>query len=94
MPNNFVSLAEAIDNGPVFESLRKLIKESDVVTEFYKVFPDLNKIVVAAKVEKKILFLKVENPAWRSELKLKESLIVEKINKYFKDNRIDRIRFV
>jgi hypothetical protein len=39
------------------------------------------------------LKLKVENPAWRSELKFRETEIVEKINNHFKETRINNIRF-
>ncbi len=94
MPNSFKSLSEAFNSEPAFDGLRKIIKESDVVSEFSKIFPDLEKVAAAVKVEKKILSLKVENPTWRSELKFREMLIVDKINNYFKEVRINRIRFV
>ena len=94
MPDGFKSLADILNKDSEFAGLRKIIGESDVVAEFNKVFPDLEKIAKAVKVEKKTLFLKVENAAWRSELKFKEETIIEKINKFFKDNRINKIRFV
>ncbi len=94
MPNSFKSLSEAFNNEPAFDGLRKIIKESDVISEFNKIFPDLEKVVAAVKVEKKILSLKVENPTWRSELKFRETIIVDKVNDYFKENRINKIRFV
>ncbi len=94
MPNGFVSLSDAFKREPAFEGLRKIINESDVVAEFKKIFPDLEKIAKAVKVEKKVLYLQVENPAWRSELKFKESILVEKVNKYFKDERISKVKFV
>ena len=93
MPEGFRSLAEIFDRDPGLKSIKKIINESDVVREFNKIFPDLEKIVVPIKVEKKILFLKVENPTWRSELKFKENLIVDKINKYFNELRIAKISF-
>ena len=43
---------------------------------------------------RKTLFLKVENPAWRNELKFKETEIVEKINKFYNEERINQIRFI
>ncbi len=94
MPDGFKSLADIINKEPEFSGLRKMIDESDVVAEFNKVFPDLEKIAKAVKVDRKTLFLKVENAAWRSELKFKEETIVNNINKYFKDNRINKIRFI
>ncbi len=94
MPDGFRSLAEAFAKDPGLYKINKIISESDIVVEFNKIFPDLEKIVSAIKVEKKVLFLRVENPAWRSELKFKENLIIEKVNEYFKESRITRIRFV
>ena len=94
MPNSFKSLSDAFNTEPAFEGLRKIIKESDVVSEFSKIFPDLEKVAAAVKVEKRVLSLKVENPTWRSELKFREQLIVDKVNEHFKEIRIIRIRFV
>jgi hypothetical protein len=45
-------------------------------------------------LDRKLLKLKVENPAWRSELRFKEKEIVEKINNYFHEERVKQIRFV
>ena len=94
MPNSFKSLADAFSTEPAFDGLRKIIKESDVVSEFDKIFPDLVKVASAVKVEKRVLSLKVENPTWRNELKFREKLIVDKVNNYFKEVRINKIRFV
>jgi hypothetical protein len=93
MLEGFRSLADILNKEPGLETVRKIIKQSDVVSDFHKVFPDLKKLVKALKVDNKILFLKVENSVLRSELKFKEVLIVQKINKYFKEERIKGIRF-
>ena len=58
------------------------------------IFPDLEKIATAVKVDKNTLYLRVENPAWRSELKFKEKFITENINKHFKEDIVKYIRFV
>jgi hypothetical protein len=94
MPNGFVSLSDAFNKEPMFDGLRKIINESDVVAEFNKIFPDLEKVARAVKVEKKVLYLHVENPSWRSELKFRENILVEKVNKFFKDERIYKVRFI
>jgi hypothetical protein len=94
MPEGFKSLEDILNTEPGLEKVRKLIKQSDVVLEFYEIFPDLKKLVKAVKVDKKILFLKVENSVLRSELKFKEVLMVGKINEYFNEERIKGIRFV
>lgn len=94
MPDGFKSLADIFNNNPELDGIRRIMGESDVVAEFCKVFPDLKKIARAVKVDKKTLFLKVENAAWRNELKFKEEMMIGKINKFFKDNRINKIRFI
>ncbi len=93
MPDSFRSLAEIFDKEPGLKNIKKIINESDVIREFNKIFPDFEKVVVPVKVVKKILFLRVENPTWRSELKFKEKLIIDKINKYFNEQRILKINF-
>jgi len=94
MTNDFLSLADIINKDPALYNLRKTLKQFDIVADFNKIFPDLEKIAIAVKVVKDVLYLKVDNPAWRSELKFKEKIIVEKVNKYFKEKRIKGVRFI
>lgn len=93
MPDNFKSIADIFKEDPGLASVRKIIRQSDVVLEFFNIFPEIKKVVTPLKVEKKILILKVENSILRSELKFKETLMVEKINKYFNEEIIKGIRF-
>lgn len=94
MLNGFQSLREIISTSPEFENLKRVIAESDVIEEFYKIFPELEKIVVPVKVEKKVLKLKVENSTWRSEIKFNERSLIEKINNHFKEQRVNQLRFI
>ena len=94
MDKDFVKLSEIINTKPEFEGLMKRLKETEVVDGFLEIFPDLGKIAKALKVDKKTLFLKVENSVWRSELKFSESVIVEKINSFFKEERIRYLKFL
>lgn len=93
MPDAFVSLADIFKNEPGLHNVRRKMNEADVVLEFNKIFPEFSKVVEPVKFEKKTLFLKVENPAWRSELKFKEKIIIEKINSYFGEERILYLKF-
>jgi hypothetical protein len=86
------SLYEIISGDPQFKQLNILIKESEVISKFYDIFPELSKVAVPVKVVKKSLHLKVENAAWRSELKFQEQKVIEKINNFFKDNRIKYLK--
>jgi len=94
MHNGFMSLSEIFNTDPALARVRNIVKESDVTIEFNKVFPDLEKVAIAVKVEKMVLILRVENAAWRNELKFKENIIVDKINNYFKETRINRVKFI
>jgi hypothetical protein len=94
MLKGFTSIGEIINTEPGFEKLRNVIKQSDVAIDFFKLFPSLEKIAEPVKVEKKVLYLKVENPAWRSELKFQDSLIVRRINEYYQEERIKWIKFL
>ena len=93
MLDKFKSIAEIFEGNPGLAAVRKTVKQSDVVIEFFKIFPEMKKVVKPVKVEKKILFISVENSILRSELKFRESLLVSKVNKYFNDERIKGIRF-
>ena len=94
MHNGFVSLNEFFDKEPKFSNLRNVIKAADVVDKFPVIFPEFHKTVEPVKVEKKILFLKVENAALRNELKFNEYLLAEKINNYFKEVRVKFLKFI
>ncbi len=93
MPDKFKSFAEIFEGNPGLEPVRRTVKQSDVVLEFYKIFPEMKKVIKPLKVEKKILFISVDNSILRSEIKFGESLLVSKVNKYFKEERIKGIRF-
>lgn len=92
MPDGFLSIYEIISKEPGFEKLRKVIKQHDVISGFHKLFPDLKKIAVPVKIERKILYVKVQNAAWRSELKFNQKIIIEKINAFYKEEIIKAIR--
>lgn len=92
--SGFKSLTEVIDDNKEFENLRETVKNYNIVEEFSKIFPELLQITQAVKVEKKVLFLRVENSVWKSELNFQKNIIAEKINKYFNKQVIKTIRFL
>ncbi len=94
MPDRFKTLKEVFEKDPSLKKLRNVVNESRVVSDFNKIFPNFEKMVVPVKVEKKRLFLRIENPAWRHEIKFKEKEIIEKINKEFNKEIIKWIKFI
>lgn len=92
MHNGFLSISEIINKEPGFEKLRKVIKQHDVISGFHRLFPDLKKIAIPVKIEKKVLYIKVQNAAWRSELKFTQETMIEKINKFYEEEIIKTIR--
>lgn len=93
MPN-YKSIAEVINGDDSLKNIREFIKKADVVEKFDVIFPDLKKIAKAVKVDKNVLFLSVENSVWRSELKFKQKVIIDKINDYFKETIIKSVKFI
>lgn len=93
MPDGFKSIKDILNTDPGLKNVKVLINENDVVNDFEKIFSDFNKIAKAKKVHNKTLTLKVENAAWRSELKFKETEIIEKINSFYGEVRINKIIF-
>ena len=94
MSDGFKSFGDIIKKNPELNNIRKVIDQSDVILDFNKIFPELKKVASAVKVNKNTLFLKVNNAAWRNELKLKEESIIKKINEFYSEERINFIRFV
>lgn len=94
MLKGFSSFKDILKTEPGLNNVRRVISQSDVVLEFSNIFPDLSKVAAAVKVERKVLFLKVENPAWRNELRFKESFIVKKVNDFFEEARINQVKFL
>ena len=94
MHSSFISLKEIFRRERSLSALRELVDSSDVVVKFHEIFPNLEKIVMPLSCEKKVLKLKVENPAWRNELKFKESEMIVKVNKFFNEKRVNHIRFI
>ena len=94
MPNDFKSLPDIIGKEKAFEKVRVAAKEYDVLEKFLEIFPDLKKVAEAVKIEHGVLFLRVENSVWRSELKFRQSSLIEKINKKFNDQIVKSVRFI
>lgn len=94
MPNNFRSLSDVIYNEKSFKKIVNKAREQDVVRMFSKIFPDLDTVAKAIKVDRKTLFLKVENSVWRSELNLRQEAIIKKIKSKLKKTEIEKIKFI
>ena len=94
MHSSFKSLKDVFKKERSLAGLREVVESSDVVVHFFEIFPNLEKVVIPQSCEKKVLKLKVENPAWRNELKFMELEMIEKINTVFKEQRIIQIRFI
>jgi len=93
MPDSFKSLKEVYKSEPLLNNVRRVVKSSEVILDFYKIFPDLEKVAKPQKVDKMFLKMRVENAVWRSELKFRELEIVNKINDYYSEERIKGIKF-
>ena len=94
MPSSFKSLKDVFRKERSLAGIREIVESSDVVVHFFEIFPNLEKVVMPQSCEKKILKLKVENPAWRNELRFMETEMIEKTNTFFKEQRINQIRFI
>jgi len=94
MRSSFKSLKEVFKKEKLLANVREIVESSDVIVQFYEMFPNLEKIAVPQTCEKKVLKLKIENPAWRNELKFMESEMIQKINNHFNEKRINQIRFI
>lgn len=92
--SSFRTIDDVLNSEGEFSNLRESLKNYNIVEEFEKIFPELKLIAQAVKVEKQVLFLRVENSVWKSELNFSKNLITEKINKRFNQQVIKSIRFL
>jgi hypothetical protein len=99
MPNNyrnksFRSISDILFKEKDFRKMVTKAKEEEVVIKFSEIFPELSSIAQAIKFNRNILYLKVENSVWRSELNLKQAAMIGKIQKSIKDISIEKIKFI
>lgn len=91
---SFKSINEIIETEKEFQKIREVVWNYNIVEEFEKIFPELTNIAQAKKVLKQILYVKVENSVWKSELNLQKNILVKKINKHFGKEVIKTIKFM
>jgi hypothetical protein len=94
MHNDFRSVSEILQNEIAFKKVLGFVKDFELIENFYSLFPELKKIVQPIKIENKKLFLKVENSVWRNELKIRQELMINKINIILKREVIKSIKFI
>ena len=94
VPSNFRSLSDIIYKEKAFNKIVNKVKEQEVVHSFSKIFPELDKVAKAIKVDRKTLFLRVENSVWRSELNLRQDAIIKKIKNRLDKSEIEKIKFI
>ena len=94
MHNNFKSLSEIIYKEKAFRKIVARANEQEIVDQFGKIFPELEKVAEAVKVEKNILYLRVENSVWRSELNIKQDAIIKKIKLNLSQSEVKKIKFI
>ena len=93
MPDDFKQIGDVF-NEDAFNKIREIVSQNEVVEKFEEIFPEFKKIAHAKKVRNGILFLRVENSVWRSELHLNKSIMIEKINNHFEKRVINNIKFI
>jgi hypothetical protein len=99
MPNNyrnksFRSISDILHNDKDFRKMVVKAKEEEVVIRFSEIFPELSEIATAVKFNRNVLFLRVENSVWRSELNLKQTAMISKIKSNLINISIDKIKFI
>ena len=92
--HKFRRISDVIQKEKDFENIRRLTEAQDVLEKFVELFPEFRSVALPIRFESGTLNLKVENSVWRSELKFNQAAIIEKLNKYFKENIVKTIKFV
>lgn len=82
---------EVFKSHPDLQKIRKAALEGEVLVKFYEIFKGYEQIAVPKKMIKGILYIEVENAAWRNELKFRDEEIAAKINEFFGDARVKKV---
>ncbi|MBE2281001.1 MAG: DUF721 domain-containing protein [Ignavibacteriaceae bacterium] len=90
--SNFKTIGEVLTKEPIFQKLNEAIKNEEIKVNFEKIFPGLSEHIEVVKTEKSVLFLKVHNSVFRNDVKANEELYINKINTFFKEERIKKIK--
>lgn len=93
MNDVFRSVSQIIANEPSLKKVRELLRNDEIMHKFFEIFPDLKNHVHPDKVTKGTLYIKVDNSVLRSELKFHDNEMLSKINEFFHEERIKKIRF-
>ncbi len=91
---SFRSISDVLFKEKDFRKMVSKAKEEEVVIRFSEIFPELSLISKAVKFNYGVLYLKVENSVWRSELNLKQTAMISKIKNNIKDISIKKIKFI
>lgn len=94
MRQKIKSVFDVISEEKEFEKFRCAAKNFSVVERFGEIFPDIEKIAQPVKVDKKVLYLHVDNSVWRSELNLRQKIMIERVNSFFKEEIIKSVKFI
>ncbi|MCE1190095.1 MAG: DUF721 domain-containing protein [Ignavibacteria bacterium] len=93
MNESYRRLGSILQVDPEWRKLREMVSSQEVVDKFFEICPQFIGHVVPIKMQKQVLTLAVENAVLRSEIKFHEQELIQKINEFFNDQRIDKIKF-
>ena len=78
---SFRSISDILFKEKDFKKMVSRARNEEVVIKFSEIFPELSLIAKAVKFNYGVLYLRVENSVWRSELNLKQTAMISKIKK-------------
>lgn len=87
------SVGEVMASDPAFQKVREILEKEEIYEHFFLIFPELAGHVLPDKYDNGILRIKVDNPSLKNELKFNEQLLINKMNTYFKSEKIKQIKF-
>lgn len=78
-----------------YYNLNDVVENNEIIEKYSEIVgQQINKYSKAVKFEKGVLFIEVENSAWKNELLLMSEKIKEKINQYFEKEIVKEIKII
>ena len=94
-PKDIPSLKTLISSFIKDRNLEGVLESLEVVNSWDTIVgKNIADVSEAVRIENKILFVRIKNSVWRSELFMIQKYIIIKYNVHFKKRVIDRIMFI
>lgn len=94
MVEGFKSIGQVISDDSSFDKLRSVVKDSYATAVFNEIFSKSAGFIEAVSCDNGVLTVKVDSSVFKTELKVKQSEIINEINKKLSDDIVKSLKVI